>query len=913
MAIDNKIYTWIDVQDHLESYFEQEENQKWLENINFRAYWDGLNISFFYDKEDNFPKNESSIIEKLESIFSLRFIHKEDYQYIELEGSVPFPVFMEQVDKDEITEIPLKPSLGRVSFLGSKEKKEIHREANKSPFFFAFHSFKGGVGRTLHAISLAIELAEKHKVLLIDADFEAPGITWLIDQSPISFADFLAMIHGSKEHEKAINYTAEALKLNMYENNNLFILPAFRSLKNGNMPILEIRPEHIFKFSNEPFILTDILEDLATKLDVDYIIIDLRAGVSELSSGWFFDPRINKIFVTTLSSQSVLGTAKMFEVLSKFDKQNNIKHNNLPFLIISQVPKESIKITENNWTDTYVEGILSELRKQYQKSFIELSEFNQQDIYEELTDEEIIGRVVAPITLFSVENDNLKSLPNTWEEVSKLIVQNNLHKDVAKISKLSPSILVIEEGEENFEKSRDELKKIANDLIFAEKIINTDFLVTKSIKNLMSDFRNQIPIAVVVGAKGAGKTFLYKQIVYAKNWQNFVKKEFSNAHGSAYILPITIPQNLSNTVEFTTLSPEIKQITNSSETQNIWAEYIKPDVEDRLRENLTNSQWREKWLDYMAWAAGFQIKKDKAGRAFLEYLKKANQHILAVFDGLEDLFKQFNNSAEQQKALESLLQDVPNWLESQTERHLGLIVFVRRDLVSSAITQNLGQFLSKYEKFELRWDSVEALRLVHWILNKYKIFNKDTFTDWEKSLQEKNFTELITPLHKLWGMRMASDSSNEAYTHNWILGSLANLKKEVQSRDIVRFLDFAATKSLGITDRKILDLYKDRAFYPAAIRQSIEEVGREKIEEVKKENEPLKQVLELLETKTQTIEFPCKPDEIKEILPEEKQIKILEDNGVVIFYNGEYYMAEIYRKGMGFDYSRKGKPKVLYF
>jgi hypothetical protein len=39
---------------------------------------------------------------------------------------------------------------------------------------------------------------------------------------------------------------------------------------------------------------------------------------------------------------------------------------------------------------------------------------------------------------------------------------------------------------------------------------------------------------------------------------------------------------------------------------------------------------------------------------------------------------------------------------------------------------------------------------------------------------------------------------------------------------------------------------------------------------------------------------------------------LLEANGVIKMYQGEYYMAEIFRQGLGFLYSRKARPKSLF-
>jgi len=914
MTLD-KLYTWIDVQDVLEEYFERQNHKSWLVNISFQSYWDGLTIAYATTPNDPFPKTPEAIFNKLAEIFLARFQKTEDSGCIMLEGNNAFPINLEEVATEEINEIKVKPTLNRLSYIGRKDESPIQdRNPLDKPIIYAFHSFKGGVGRTLHAIAFALQLAEKNKVLLIDADFEAPGISWLIESSQISFADFLALIHGNLQNQdRIIKQVSDNLKVNTLENDNLFILPAFRGIKNGNPPILEVKPEHIYKFSNNPFILTDILEKLAKEMGVDYVIIDLRAGVSELSSGWFFDPRVNKVFVTTLSSQSILGTTMMFNVLAKFQRDHQVADSNSPFLIVSQVPKETVDSIEHNWLSADVDGLLGELRRQYGKAFIPISDYSNHPTFEGFTEDEILSREIEPLTLFSVENDNLKSLPDTWKDVSKVIKVNGLNKDTLKLINFIPPAESLTDAEaDNYGRSRRDLKDKAHNLIFAEQTDDREFLVTTSIGKFADAFKSQVPIAVIVGAKGSGKTFLFKQIANAKTWESFTNMatKVSLPSSETFILPVIVPQNLSNNT-FVALADEISQITNATIVRNIWGEYIKPDIESALKNDLTNSQWRQKWLDYIAWAAGYEVGIPDIGSKFIEILKSRKAKLVAIFDGLEDLFKQFDNNTHQQRALESLLQDVPNWLDSQPEKFLGIVVFVRRDIVTSAISQNAGQFLAKYDSYELKWDSDEALRLVHWILNNYGILSQPTFDDWRENLKEKDRNELIEPLYKLWGMRMAKDASKEAYSHTWILGSLANLKKEFQSRDIVRFLEIAAEKSIT-ADRKISELYRDRVLYPSAIRDSIIEVGQDKIEEVKKENQPLKTVLELLEQRKNVIKFPCKPNDIEGTILDRQQIKILEDNGVIRQYQDEYYMAEIYRKGIGFANSRKGRPKVLY-
>ena len=526
-----------------------------------------------------------------------------------------------------------------------------------------------------------------------------------------------------------------------------------------------------------------------------------------------------------------------------------------------------------------------------------------------MTDEQILAHVIEPNALFSEEYDTLKFLPDNWDAVCDRIRNVELHKQMSVLTNSLP--LNVKNVVENFNESRQKLIEFSRKMIYAENQDIDDFLFTASIRKLVTTYQTRVPIAVIVGVKGSGKTFLYRQIMRFKNWKKFIEEKVTihSPNNSAFIFPVTIPVNLGQNEAFTTVPLDIKNII-LYEGANIWLDIIKPDIIQSLNTNFTVIEWRDKWLDYMAWATGFKVGEIKIGRDFIKFLEDKDVKMVGIFDGLEDLFMAFNSNLQQQTALQALLQEVPNWLESQPKKSLGITIFVRQDMVSAAITQNLGQFLDRYKEFELKWNIQEVLRLINWIIIKSKTFNDNQIT--VESLSQLNQSELSSSLYKLWGMKMGKDTSKEASTNNWVLGSLANLKKEVQSRDIVRFLLTAAEKSESDANSVYNSPYDDRILFPTSIRQAIEAVGSEKISEVENENQPLKDVFRILKTKTSEIKFPCKFDDLKRINIDDKQIKILEDNGVMSFYNGEYYMAEIYRKGMNFDYSRKGKPKLLY-
>ena len=81
------------------------------------------------------------------------------------------------------------------------------------------------------------------------------------------------------------------------------------------------------------------------------------------------------------------------------------------------------------------------------------------------------------------------------------------------------------------------------------------------------------------------------------------------------------------------------------------------------------------------------------------------------------------------------------------------------------------------------------------------------------------------------------------------------------------------------------------------------------LQEIENENTSLKNVfakLRNLRAENRKIPFTR---EMMELSVEE--MKILEDNGVVIRENDEYYMPEIFRLGLGFSLTATGRPRII--
>ncbi|MDF5723367.1 MAG: AAA family ATPase [Rhizonema sp. PD37] len=873
---DIRLYTWVDVEEVLLRISEQGSLPEWL--IWVRAYWDSLTIGIC-------PGTQVEAEAWLRDVYDPRFrVDSEDNMIngLILLESLPeveqiLPVILEETDEDP--PVPrLVPSLARHGVLVPH-----HQFAELPPSFtsdfppvVAFHSFKGGVGRTTNALAFAQALIDReYRVLLVDGDMEAPGITWLLERRlpfpPVSFADLLALAHGdpSPGANNTIQLVADRLQGALID--DIYVLPSFRST--ARFSSLEIRPEHLILGAKNPFILTQILAELGKTLGVDVVLVDLRAGLSELSTGLLLDPRVYRIFVTTLSGQSISGTTRLLELLG--ERAPSTRNTDpLPAIVISQVPDEFQS------TDL--------LLNQEEKLLEAAKSFLGEDL-----------QFLRVITGFA---DNLQVLPSMWEEVITRLHRSGIVDAVRPLLDLLPikRSQTIEESIPTLKSQRETLRDITKKLVFAETAEAEDFLATVPLRHLASDHRRQVPITVVVGAKGAGKTYTFLQIIRRENWQTFAEDACATqVQINAFICPVLASKNLNPLA--LQLVGEVQKKTAQAlgfdNPQNI--QRIRDHIGDFCQRNSHEGQWREHWLDVIAWGVGFQTQKEGAGRALTEYLAEKQQRLLIVIDGLEDLFQNFASDETQQTSLRALLQEVPEWLGQQPGRSLGILIFVRRDMVLAGVRQNAAQMIARYEPYALKWNREEALRLFAWVTNLSKI-HLDTSIEKLQEMREEELTQILIPL---WGKKLGSDTSKEAASARFVIAALSDFRGQIQSRDLVRLLNLAARESVND------DRWLDRILVPKAIRAALPECSIEKIVEIELENSALKAIFTRLRgLGEEERKIPFTREQLQLSVEE---MKILEDNGVAIREKDDYYMPEIFRLGLGFSLTATGRPAVM--
>lgn len=757
------------------------------------------------------------------------------------------------------------------------------------PELVAFYSFKGGVGRTTHLLSYLQSLSQKAKrrALVIDADLEAPGITMLlaretsVPEPSFSFIDLLAIIQSddSERYGESLDLAAYLTAKQVFPVatregvvEHLFI-PAFRSAEQAMR--LDIRPEHVTSRPGKAWLITDVLVELGRRLEVDVILIDLRAGYSELASPLLFDTRIRRIIVTTPSSQSIDGTSSILRQLSKVSGALGWERSLDPTVVLSFVLPELM-------SSDFEDDLIGRLTRSYRVP--------------QIADDETTLQVI--ITPFAQELLNFTSMSQAMERLESSALVKKMNELVEANSQ--DENFNLPDDINQLDSIRKQLSQLAEKLEYAESGKGDEFLRIAPLRALARQYTSIPPVAVVIGAKGSGKTYTYLQILRTKSWSSFVEQVTNSENRNDVLLwPILHSQNLTPLAQGFVDDARSRASTASTFVPSHSSVQVADAVRIALRKPDTDEVWwRHKWFEILATSvASIETADNGYAGELVKRLRDSGKQIVFMIDGLEDLFTNISTSKVEQTALRALIQGVPNYLREVPDNPLGILIFVRADLARSAVTQNYGQFVRLYDAFTLQWNEEEALRLAVWLARTSGVPSTSKSQKNPELMSTEEAKEALIPL---WGPKLGSDRSREARSAEWVIAALSDFKGQIQARDLVRFLRHAAEESVGGTSQ-------DRILVPAAIRNAIRPCGKAKIDESVQEIPQLSTIFSKLRG-VHDLRIPF--DALQANLTSE-EVRFLQNVGMVAELNGEYYMPEIYRFGLGLRLSEGARPKVL--
>ena len=326
------------------------------------------------------------------------------------------------------------------------------------------------------------------------------------------------------------------------------------------------------------------------------------------------------------------------------------------------------------------------------------------------------------------------------------------------------------------------LHDIATSEITAEGSASSNMLATTSIREIVREFRDTVPQLVVLGAKGSGKTYIYKQLLSRKNWENFsygVEPAGEKDRERTLILPLVCSLNIKMLLSM--VRECIESCNHTFEEVD-----IKPDIIDRNYTKLAS--YAEKETSLTEWMEIWQrLMLDMLGAGYSDiseldrYLENKGKRILFIVDGLEDLFMDLQ--VQKQKtwrfAIRALCQNIVNTLRNLQFGNVGIVVFARKDMAEEAIEINFDQFQNQYHKYELKWSPSEALRLALWIAKQ-----ADPALGEGVDILKASREVLEERLEKLWGKKLGRYDSREANSARWIIAALSDFSNQLQARDI---------------------------------------------------------------------------------------------------------------------------------
>lgn len=149
-----------------------------------------------------------------------------------------------------------------------------------------FYSFKGGVGRTLALVNVAVQLLRANKsVMIIDFDLEAPGVESHLSEHaepPPGIVDFiLEYISQNKapdirdfvhQHEMKVDGEPKAV----------FVMPAGRSGADYGNRLGSIDWKDLYRTKDGFILMEDLKAQIKERIAPDYLLIDSRTGHTDI-------------------------------------------------------------------------------------------------------------------------------------------------------------------------------------------------------------------------------------------------------------------------------------------------------------------------------------------------------------------------------------------------------------------------------------------------------------------------------------------------------------------------------------------------------------------------------------------------------------------------------------------------------
>jgi MinD-like ATPase involved in chromosome partitioning or flagellar assembly len=257
-----------------------------------------------------------------------------------------------------------------------------------------FYSYKGGVGRTLALANIAKRLAEFGKrVCILDFDLEAPGLHIKLENQvskqgvQSGIVDYIYDFLSTSEIPEDISRYVTRLR----SPKNMFFIAAGNPSSNEYWKKLaQINWWKLF-YSDEsegiPFFL-DLKERIKEKYKPDYLLIDSRTGITELSAITISILADSVVFFSANNKENINGCKYILRSISK-DENNLFGIKKDIHFVLSRIPKPE-KPDEKTKEEALLNKIFSEFGEFRENKNIRIKSLNVLHSDRELEMEECV-------------------------------------------------------------------------------------------------------------------------------------------------------------------------------------------------------------------------------------------------------------------------------------------------------------------------------------------------------------------------------------------------------------------------------------------------------------------------------------------------------------------------------------------
>jgi cellulose biosynthesis protein BcsQ len=890
--------TWLDIARGL-AMSSSREAARSKSLLRARVGWFGVLI------ESTTTPDNDALAEWLESIFP-GHVYRDPLR-IQLEGppnAADLPVQVDLVEDDSFFRPTFGIIDGVVDFSVSAPPTSLGRPVPVA----AVLSIKGGTGRTTAAVVLALRwaLRAKKPILLVDADLEAPGISYLfkeiVGEIKISFEDILALAHSedNKDWRNTIDYAAGRLRDHTVSG-DVIVLPLRRNL--DELASSAIRPEHL-STPERPYALADLLAHIAARLNCAGVVVDVRAGLVPVGVNLAMDPDVSPLIVSTLSDQALKATSAFVQFLVREMRQAGADLKR-PLIVINRVPTLYRQVgADQKIIGPFSENLLSCFVPEREGDIARhqglLDDSIGLDPYIQVEVPELPDIQVAAAGWDKyVEQINSSGFMGIVSSSFDRWIDTELGRSVSQHSENVSARIPAEQADDR----RARLAEFSESLISAETVQSpvSKPLVTKPLAALAQRFQSEVPIAVSEGAKGTGKTLAARYFIDQRSWDNVVQELVGRSGAvSAHIIPAcaSVQSSGSYQEQVDNARQEVARSLNLEAPLEV--SFTTSWLKEQIGANHGEQRWIELWLDLVAWSSGFRPRIPGAGDEFIQFLRHNGQHAVALLEGLEELYTSVEDVGVR-TAMRAALVGLPQRLRSESRRPLGVIVFARRDTVKTAVTQNLDQYRREYGPFALSWTDGDVLELAAWLATEAQAIPNL----WSEEFGRLSRDEKAGHLEALWGRKLGPDDvperrTREAYTATWIIAVLSDLQGRLVPRDLIRLLSNASREAISPEERM---KYQGRLLTPRALKSAVAPTSEKKVNETQEEIRELEPIFEKFKRQADRLTVPLGQEALEELELSSTEIEILKRHGIMFGDGVPYEVPELFRRGLKLRHS----------